>query len=227
MALQSAECGFSDRGLTAVRGEEFLRLLPTIRRAANFAFRGRSWSDRQDLVDEVIGHALVAFCRLVARGNTQIAYGTSLAAFAVKRVLDGRRVGTPDNACDVSSAYCRRRKGIRIQRLEEFDPRSGRWQELVVEDRRATPCELAITRLDVEDWFQKLPKPKRQLAKCLAIGESTDEVAKRFNLSPGRISQLRRELQQSWEDFQRDARQNGNPLLKNGSTSSANRSDRG
>lgn len=41
----------------------------------------------------------------------------------------------------------------------------------------------------------------RQVAEELAIGHSTGDVAKRFGLTPGRISQMRRELHQSWEEF--------------------------
>jgi hypothetical protein len=38
----------------------------------------------------------------------------------------------------------------------------------------------------------------------LAAGYSTAEAAERFRLSPGRISQLRREYQDAWEVFQRE-----------------------
>jgi hypothetical protein len=36
----------------------------------------------------------------------------------------------------------------------------------------------------------------------LAIGNTTGEVAKRFDVSAGRVSQLRRELAESWKAFQ-------------------------
>jgi hypothetical protein len=38
----------------------------------------------------------------------------------------------------------------------------------------------------------------------LALGNSTSQVAKRFKLSPGRISQLRGELYHSWQDYHGD-----------------------
>jgi DNA-binding NarL/FixJ family response regulator len=47
-----------------------------------------------------------------------------------------------------------------------------------------------------------LPQRNRQIAEALSLGHSTSAVAKRFKVSPGRISQLRNELQQSWLEFQ-------------------------
>jgi hypothetical protein len=44
--------------------------------------------------------------------------------------------------------------------------------------------------------------PPGKIASWLAMGETTKKAAKRFRVSPGRISQLRRELQQDWDDFQ-------------------------
>jgi hypothetical protein len=49
-----------------------------------------------------------------------------------------------------------------------------------------------------------LPHTKRSVAEFLASGERTEDAAKHFHVSPARISQLRRELQLSWEEFQRD-----------------------
>jgi hypothetical protein len=43
------------------------------------------------------------------------------------------------------------------------------------------------------------------VAETLANGETTKTTAKRFRVSAGRISQLRRELQQRWQDFQGEA----------------------
>jgi len=39
------------------------------------------------------------------------------------------------------------------------------------------------------------------VAKFLANGETTTAAADKFNVSAGRISQLRRELQESWQEF--------------------------
>jgi hypothetical protein len=42
----------------------------------------------------------------------------------------------------------------------------------------------------------------KQIARDLAFGFSTSEVAKKYGVTAGRISQLRRILESSWTDFQ-------------------------
>ena len=41
-----------------------------------------------------------------------------------------------------------------------------------------------------------------QRAKVLANGETTSAAAKKFRITPGRVSQIRRELEQAWHRFQ-------------------------
>jgi hypothetical protein len=61
---------------------------------------------------------------------------------------------------------------------------------------------VAAGRIDFGNWLQVLTARLRRIAKVLATGESTTRAAKRFSVSPGRISQIRQELKQSWETFQ-------------------------
>jgi hypothetical protein len=186
--------------------DQFLQLVPAIRRTASVAFRNFAWSAREELIAETIANALLAFARLVARGKAELAYATPLASFAVRQVLAGRRVGGRLNAADVSSEYGRQQRGIQVVPLHQREASSGAWQERVLEDRRATPCELAIARLDIGAWLRQLPQFKRRIAECLATGERTQDAADRFQISPGRLSQLRQELKQSWAEFQREFR---------------------
>ena len=55
--------------------------------------------------------------------------------------------------------------------------------------------------MDFAAWLRSLPKRDRKMAVTLATGETTVEAAKQFGVSPSRISQVRRELQDSWNDF--------------------------
>src|SRR3972149_3760247 len=86
--------------------------------------------------------------------------------------------------------------------LARFEERRGCWQQIVVEDRRAGPAEVACLRIDFADWLALQPKRNRQIAESLAVGDTPCEVARRFSLSQGRISQLRRALRESWNAFQ-------------------------
>ena len=180
----------------------FLAMLPVIRNYARGAFRHLNADLRQDLTQEVVANALVAYVRLFEQGRIALAYPTILARFGIAQVNDGRRVGASLNIKDVSSAHCQQKKGIVVERLDRFDEEENGWREILVEDKRATPAELAASRIDFSDWLQGLTVPLRKVAKILSTGETTTTAAKRFCLSPGRISQIRMELKRSWEAFQ-------------------------
>jgi hypothetical protein len=92
-----------------------------------------------------------------------------------------------------------------VRRFDGADWQDGEWQQVLVEDRHAGPAETAAARIDVARWFRMLPPRKRRVAKALAEGESTSGAAKRFKLTAGRVSQLRRELEAAWQQFQGEA----------------------
>jgi hypothetical protein len=118
-----------------------------------------------------------------------------LARYAILRFQAGRRVGSPLNSRDIGSGACRQR--YQVVRKSSLD-----WQEILLEDRHAGPAEIAASRIDVGEWLDALPERTRRVAECLATGETTSAAARMFGLTPGRISQLRRELYQAWLSFQ-------------------------
>jgi hypothetical protein len=58
--------------------------------------------------------------------------------------------------------------------------------------------------MDIDAWLRRLSQRNRHIAGALAAGGTTTEVARRFQLSAARISQLRGELRNDWEAFQHD-----------------------
>jgi hypothetical protein len=150
---------------------------------------------------EVIANSYAAFRRLVARGKATLAYPTVLARFALRQIRDGRRLGCKRNVLDVMSAYAQRKKAFGVCSLSAVKGATD-WHALVVEDRHASPAEIAGFRMDFADWLQRLQKSKRQIALRLAEGYTTNEVAAYFGLTPGRISQLRKQLCENWQTFQ-------------------------
>lgn len=180
---------------------EFLKLLPLIRRHAKFAFRDLKGNDFDDAVQEAIANALVAYARLAQQGRADQASASSLARYAVAHYWAGRRVGAKSNIHDVTSAYCRSQRGVRIESLHHWDKQDQAWREVLVEDKNVTPAELAASRIDVPAWLKSLSPRERQIAELLATGETTSQVANDFGVSRGRISQLRRQLHESWVHF--------------------------
>jgi hypothetical protein len=180
---------------------DFVEMLPTIQQVARFAFRHLRRDVREERLAEVIARAYEMFQRLVERGKAALAYASVLARYAIRQVRDGRRVGSKRNVLDVLSSYSQRRKGFSVQPLGEATKRSA-WEELVANDRHASPAEIASFKIDFTEWLKRLKRSKRQVALRLAAGDTTSEVAGHFRLSSSRVSQLRKELQQDWDLFQ-------------------------
>ena len=187
--------------------DRFLGMLPRIRQQAGLAFRGIPAEQKDELVQEVIAHAYVAYRRLIDQGKAGVAYATPLASYAIRRVRAGRKAAGKSHLRDALSPRARTTSGLVVERLDRFDRRAGQWREALVEDRRATPADIAAARIDVATWFGSLSRRNRQIAQALAAGETASDTAQRFQLSQARISQLRRELKASWERFQGEAAQ--------------------
>lgn len=191
----------------------FLILLPDIRRHLRFAFRRLRAERREEVVQEALANALVAYRRRAELGKTDLAFASPLARYAVRQVSSGRQVASPLNAGETLSLYAQRKAGFTVSSLHRPDDTEGTWKELLVEDRRSTPAELAASRLDFGVWWRRLPRRKRRIAAALAAGSTTSETARRFRLTAGRISQMRRELETNWQAFQ------GEPVVAAGSGS--------
>lgn len=183
------------------RDAKFLAMLPRIRRQAAYYLRRLPIEDRADAVQEVVACAFVSWVRLHDQGKSDVAYAGPLARYGACQYRSGRRVGNRLNGHDVTSHYCRRRNGIMVEQLDHFDDPNDEWQEIVVEDRHAGPADVATTRLDFRAWLTQLTRRTRKIAKDLARGYSTAEVACKHGLSASRISQLRRELHDAWLVF--------------------------
>jgi len=190
------KCGTADWQL------RFLSLLPSICEHAEFRFRHQAPEAREELIQETVSRALVDYRRLVERGKEHLAYAGPLAKYAIAQVRQGRRVGGRLNAQDVSTEYCRNRKGVSLESLDRLDESCCAWREILVEDRCSTPAEIAGARIDVSEWLKTLPPRSRRLAEGLAAGESTSGAARSLGVSSSRVSQLRRELHRAWNTFQ-------------------------
>jgi DNA-binding NarL/FixJ family response regulator len=87
----------------------------------------------------------------------------------------------------------------------EVDRSSGHWIDAMVEDKRASVSDQVAAKMDVGAWFATLTKRMKEIARDLACGSSTSEVAEKHGVTAGRISQLRRVLEESWAAFQQEA----------------------
>lgn len=182
------------------RQNDFLEILPEIRRQALYAFSALRTESKEEAVAETIANVFVAFYRLMEQGKGAKVYASALTRYAVAQIRSGRKVGTSLNSNCVLSEAARQRHGLQIDRLD-YCAKFGEWFEFIVEDQRTPVPDQAAFRCDFPDWLDTLSPQKRQITERLAVGDTTSEVAQTCIISPGRVSQIRRELDDSWQEF--------------------------
>lgn len=180
-------------------------VLPVVEEVSRFRFRKLPHVEQEEAMAEAVACALISFVRATKRGRKPQEFASKLARFAVLRVSTGRLSSSPDRCRDLFSRFGRQQRGITLHSLDADAVEIGNgWRAVLVEDRRCTPADVAITRIDFGAWLSGMTSRRRQIAEALAAGFRTEEVAQLFNLSRGRISQMRREFEANWREFQHE-----------------------
>jgi DNA-binding NarL/FixJ family response regulator len=179
----------------------FARLLPDVHRRVRLAFRHLPPEAREEAVQEALAHAYLSVVLLAHKRRLDLAFGSVLAGYAVARVRSGRRFTGGDERSDVLSRTAQRRYGFGVSRIDRRASDGESWREAVVEDHSTPVPDQVAFRLDFPRWLATHTPRDRAIARQLADGERTTDVAERFGLSMGRISQLRRQFADSWERF--------------------------
>jgi len=193
------------KAVPARDGARFVAMIPGIRKHLRFVFRHSPSAIRQEWIDDALAQAFVLFAHLVHRKRAHLAYATALARYAAHHVRQGGLIGLRVKRRDVTSRAAQRRFGFRLTSADQCWGQSQLpFRELLCESRYATPAEIAAIRIDLARWLSLLSGRQREIAQCLAVGDSTGLVASRFQVSPGRISQIRLELETQWRRFHRE-----------------------
>jgi hypothetical protein len=137
------------------------------------------------------------------------------ACLLARAVKSGRRLCGQEKARDVLSRTAQQRHRFTVaslpcslaashERLYSV-PRGQRQQdaleELLQDDGRTPIPDQVAFRIDFRSWSQTLTERDRRLVQELMLGERTRDVARRFAVSPGRISQKRRQFHDDWHRF--------------------------
>ena len=177
----------------------FVAMLPEIEQKLRLAFCRLGPEAREDAVEEGIVHSLLAYVRLAEQARAEVATPSSLAWYSSRQVRCGRPAGGRMNGNEPLSRYGQISSGIEVER------HGAHWIDAMVQDKRAAVPDQVAAKLDVGAWFATLTRRKTEIARDLAVGCSTGEVARKHGLTAGRISQLRRSLEESWAAFQDEA----------------------
>jgi hypothetical protein len=173
----------------------FVAMLPAIQQRLLRAFRHLDADSREDSIEEGVVHSLISYCRLHDQGRADAVTPSTRAWFAALQVKRGRPAAGRMNSKEPLSRYAQLGNGIQIE------PTHGKWIDAMVEDKRATVADQVAAKMDVGAWFATLTKRTKQIARDLAFGFSTSEVARKHGVTAGRISQVRRMLEESWAAF--------------------------
>ena len=196
--------------LTAAH-QQFEAALPVMTETIRYHFRLWPKRRRADAIDAARAACWLAWHGLIARGRDPLAVGVTAIAYNASRYVKNERqfgCGTAGpGGRDIFHPKAQAACGFTIISLDrEVGPGLGAasdaWREWLAEDHRVSPADEACFRVDFQEWLESLPGRDRRVAELLATGEATGAVARMVGVSPGRVSQLRRELAKNWQMFQ-------------------------
>jgi hypothetical protein len=194
----------------------FLTILPRIERHGQIYFRHvRCPQSKDDAIAEMIALSWRWFLRLIAKGKDPLAFPMMLATYAARQVNEGRRLVRKEKGKDVLSSCAQKQHGFLVESLpssmvSSFEVRytvvRGQQKQDVFEERLRDNTQTPVPdqvcfRIDFPAWLETLTPRERRLVHEMANNERTLDLSQRFELSPGRISQKRRELHDDWTRF--------------------------
>lgn len=182
----------------------FLSLLPRIETHARMAFRHLRCPHRQeDAVAETIAITWRWYVRATQRGKDVSQFVAAFAGFAARHVRSGRKLCGQKITKDVLSQQAQARRGFTVSPFPEGTSLNRSVLQEALHDNTQTPVPDQVAfRLDFPAWRRTRCQRDRRLIDALMAGERTLDVAARYGLSPGRVSQLRRELHDDWQRFE-------------------------
>jgi hypothetical protein len=191
----------------------FLAILPRIERHARIAFRHLGCPQgRDDAVAEAVALSWAWYLRLVERGKDPADFASTFAGYAAWAVKRGRRVCGQEAGQEVLSPRAQARHGFVVLRLPQHTTLEGSPLEEALLDNMVTPPpDAAAFRIDFPAWLATWSEHDRRLIEGLGLGERTLALADQFGLTPGRISQKRREYKDDWQCFCGDLPAQGAP----------------
>jgi hypothetical protein len=191
-------------------------VLPRVEAHGRVYFRHVKCSGRKDeLLAELRGLAWKWYVGLVSRGKNVLAFVSALAMYAARAVQSGRRVCGHERKQEVLSPVARRLHGFAVEALPQAttasherlyasphgQERLDAFEERLRDNTQTPPDEQAAFRIDFPAWRLTHSERDRRLIDTLMLGGRTKEVSRLFGLSPGRISQKRRQFLQDWRRF--------------------------
>ena len=164
-----------------------------IQRHATVVFRHLPAVEREEAVAEAVAAGFVSFIRLKARGKDASVFPSALATFAALYVKNGRHIGSKTNSREIMSGSAWGRHA----QPQNLPQENSRWHDLVTDDSTPIPDQVAF-KIDWGDFVNVQSPRHRRMIHLLGVGHTASWVARKFRLSPSRVTQLRKEWRQQW-----------------------------
>jgi hypothetical protein len=194
-----------------------MAVLPKIETHASIAFRHiKCPATRADKIAETIALGWKWFVRLHERGKNINEFVMHFVALVAKAVKSGRRIAGMAKAKDVMSERCQARHGFKVEALPtspraSYEARYSKphgqqdydaFEERLADNVITPPPDAAAFRIDFHRWRAGWSERDRRLIDLLMLDTSTQDAARHFGVSPGRVSQKRQEFHADWHQFQ-------------------------
>jgi hypothetical protein len=178
-------------------------LLPRLEAHAQFFFaRLKCPGKKEDAIGETIAVAWRWFLCLEEKGKDVNEFISVLASYAARHVRAGRKLCGMEKTKDVLSPLAQTKRCFTVSKLPHLSTLTGTPLEEALHDNTRSPVPDQVAfRCDFPRWRSSRCDRDRRLIDELMLGERTLDIARRHRLTPGRISQLRRELHADWQRF--------------------------
>jgi DNA-binding NarL/FixJ family response regulator len=172
------------RRIAMVQKPDFYRdVVPVVSIRAKLVFQGKP--DADEHVSDAISVAWQALLNAPQAATPQ-----SIAVYACLHVKMGRQFRQSTKSIDGPNPRRRRKPRRKVADVGK-----------VLARERNNPAALATVKMDFTAWLPLLtPKEQRYLEAFLS-GETTKEIADRFEVTTARVSQVRRKLWEHWKAF--------------------------
>ncbi len=164
---------------------------PRMARQVEGHFRHLDPDKREEAVTNTLGLAWKFFYFLYEEERATKRMLGSVLWYAIKQTKIGRKAQGKDGRIAKCAIDYRNRGRLNFE-----------WIDLDGFFGRNTPIPDQVSfRLDVPRFFATLDDRQQRMAYDLAIGNTTGEVAKRFSVTPGAVSQFRRRFKVLFDKF--------------------------
>lgn len=169
----------------------FVDALPWMQRIANYRFRHLDGDSREEAVQNTLTLAWKGLRRLDEQDRTDAGLLKSVLWYSIRQTKAGRAIqGTNHKKAKDAIEHGKRGK-VRFESVLPDDFIS-----------KSTPILDAVSfRVDVPRFMATLTERQQAMAEDLMVGKGTAEVAERFGVTAGAVSQFRARFKRLFDEF--------------------------